>query len=358
MGSEVWWADGGAKARDEAVNVDISHIEGKGEREVVRRAVGPEAGRVLYLTAGGQAGTETVLLIHGAGVSARSWIHQLQGLAGTLRVLALDLPGHGESAPIWKPSVEGFADTAHRLLEALGTGPVWVAGHSLGGAVALALAARHPERVKGLVLISSGARLPESTAPLQRLIWQLLPTPVRKFLFLLTVQKILFAPGAPPQAVVLGMEEIQGCRRETLMTDTMVARAMRLEETARSLRVPTLILCGSLDRLTPPGLSEQLEALIPGAQLDIIEGAGHMLPLERPDQLNQKVVNFVACGAPSTRQLPIARGRRRLRSIVRYLLEGPARRSGARCEIGTGRSGTEVPTETRWRPRPSERGSR
>jgi pimeloyl-ACP methyl ester carboxylesterase len=304
------------------VNVDVSHIEGNGDWEVVRRAVGSEAGRVSYLTAGGPAGTETVLLIHGAGVSARSWIHQLQGLAGTLRVLALDLPGHGESAPIWKPSVEGFADTAHRLLEALGTGAVWVAGHSLGGAVALALAARHPERVKGLVLISSCARLPESATPLQRLlIWQLLPAPVRKFLFLLTVQKILLAPGAPPRAVVLGMQEIQGCRRETLTTDTMVARAMRLEETARSLRVPTLILCGSLDRLTPPGLSKQLEALIPGAQLDIIEGAGHMLPLERPDQLNQKVVNFVACGAPRTRPLPITRGRRRLRSIVRYLLD-------------------------------------
>ena len=78
-----------------------------------------------YLSAGGPAGTETVLLIHGVGVSARSWIHQLQGLAGTLRVPALDLPGHGESAPIRKPSVEGF------ILDALGTGAVWVAGHSL-----------------------------------------------------------------------------------------------------------------------------------------------------------------------------------------------------------------------------------
>ncbi len=174
--------------RDEAVNVAVSD-------DVVRRAIGPEAGRVSYLTAGSQVGRETVLLIHGAGVSARSWMPQLQGLAGTLGVLALDLPGHGDSAPIWKPSVEGYAETAHRLLEVLGTGPVWVAGHSLGGAVALVLAARHPERVKGLVLISSCARLPESTTPLQRLIWHLLPTPVRKFLFLLTVQKILFAPG-------------------------------------------------------------------------------------------------------------------------------------------------------------------
>ncbi len=71
----------------------------------------------------------------------------------------------------------------------------------------------------------------------------------------------LFAPGAPPQAVALGMEQLHACRREALMMDAMVAQAMRLEETARSLRVPTL----SLDRVTPPALSERLAALIPGA---------------------------------------------------------------------------------------------
>jgi pimeloyl-ACP methyl ester carboxylesterase len=305
---EGWTADGW----DEAVNVAVSD-------DVVRRAIGPEAGRVSYLTAGTQLGRETVLLIHGAGVSARSWMPQLQGLAGTLGVLALDLPGHGDSAPIWKPSVEGYAETAYRLLAVLGTGPVWVAGHSLGGAVALALAARHPDRVKGLVLISSCTRLPETTTPLQRLIWHLLPTPVRTFLFLLTVRKVLFAPGAPPQAVALGMEELHACRRETLITDAMVAQAMRLEETARSLRAPTLILCGSLDRFTPPELSAQLARLIPGAQLDIIERAGHMLPLEKPDELNRKILDFVASGLPTGRP-PVPRGRSSVRPMLRGIL--------------------------------------
>ena len=83
---------------------------------MVRGTVGPEGARLSYLAAEDGAGGETILLIHGAGVSARSWIHQLEGLAGTLRVLALDLPGRGDSAPIPEPSVEGYAESAHRLL--------------------------------------------------------------------------------------------------------------------------------------------------------------------------------------------------------------------------------------------------
>jgi 3-oxoadipate enol-lactonase len=329
--------------------VSASDVVEHGDRDVVRRTIGPEAGRVSYLTAGSHAGREIVLLIHGAGVSARSWMSQLQGFAGTLGVLALDLPGHGDSAPIWKPSVEGYAETARRLLEVLRTGPVWVVGHSLGGAVALALAARHPERVKGLVLISSCARLPESTTPLQRLIWHLSPTPVRNFLFLLTVRKVLFAPGAPPQAVALGMEELHACRLETLMTDAMIAQAMRLEETARRLRVPTLILCGSLDRLTPPALSAQLAGLIPGAQLNIIEQAGHMLPFERPDELNRRILDFVASGQPTGRP-PFPRGRSGVRPMLRGLLAKARVAFRSRPKVGTvEREGTDTGTRRETR---------
>ncbi len=292
-----------------------------GDREIVRGAVGPESSRISYLTAGSGAGAETILLIHGAGVSARSWIQQLQGLSGTLRVLALDLPGHGESAPIQQPRVEGYADTARRLLEALNVGPVWVAGHSLGGAVAQALAARHPRWVKGLVLVSTCAKLPETDGPLQRITWLLLPSPVRKFLFFLTVKKVLFAPGSPRQAIVLGMEEIQSCRRETLMIDVAMARAMDLEETTRTVGVPTLIVCGSLDRLTAPELSRRLKELIPESRLDIIEGAGHMLPLETPEALNKKILHFVSAGEATDLHQAVTLDQRAVRSILRRLLE-------------------------------------
>jgi len=75
---------------------------------------------------------------------------------------------------------------------------------------------------------------------------------------------------------------------------------MNMAETAARLDVPTLILCGSRDKLTPPALSERLCGLIPRSRLRIIEGAGHMLPLECPDRVNQEILEFAgALGAPS-----------------------------------------------------------
>jgi pimeloyl-ACP methyl ester carboxylesterase len=78
-------------------------------------------------------------------MSARSWTNQLRGLAPAFAAVAIDLPGHAEPDPASEATVESYADAAAGLLDALGTGPVTVAGHSLGGAVAMALAARHPE---------------------------------------------------------------------------------------------------------------------------------------------------------------------------------------------------------------------
>src|SRR3989454_5482731 len=104
---------------------------------ILRRYVELDGRRISCLTAGDPASGTPLLLIHGSGVSAGYWVNQLLGLRDAFRVMAIDLPGHGKSDPIPNASVETYADTVAKFLTAVIPRPVMVAGHSLGGAVAM-----------------------------------------------------------------------------------------------------------------------------------------------------------------------------------------------------------------------------
>ena len=114
---------------------------------IIRRSLEVAGRRVSYLTiddvtnsntdsVGGVTARDTLLLIHGAGVSARTWVNQLRGLAGVVRPIAIDLPGRRESDAA-DPTLATYADTAYETLRRLHSGPAFVAGHSLGGAGAI-----------------------------------------------------------------------------------------------------------------------------------------------------------------------------------------------------------------------------
>ena len=263
-------------------------------------------------------------------MTARSWVRQLQELGGALRMVALDLPGHGESDPAPAASVEAHAAAVADFLSALERGPSVVIGHSLGGSIAIALAARRPDLVRGLVLIASCVKLPLVDSVGERLV-AYLPGPLRRLLFFSMVKKVLFAPEAPADAVTITMQELRACRPETILNDVRVARAMDLTEQAGGLDVPTLVLAGSRDRLTTPALAERLSALIRGSRLRIVDGAGHMVPLEAPQSVNREIVAFVESLDAPPRPANAADGRKRplLRHVLDRLARIARRRSGS-----------------------------
>lgn len=225
-------------------------------------------------------------------MSARSWVNQLQRLPRALRIIALDLPGHGASDSRQVSSVEEYAAAVADFLIALDSGPVVVVGHSLGGSIAIALAARHQALVRGLVLIASCVKLPLVDSVGERLV-AYLPGPLRRLFFFSMAKKVLFAPGARADAIAVTMQELRSCKLETLAADVRAARAMDLTEQAAALDVPTLVLTGSRDRLTTPALAQRVSALIRRSRLRIVDGGGHMLPLEAPELVNHEIVTFV-----------------------------------------------------------------
>jgi pimeloyl-ACP methyl ester carboxylesterase len=189
-------------------------------------------------------------------------------------------------------SVEEYGGVVANFVDALGLGSVIAVGHSLGGAIAMALASQRSGRVRGLVLLASCAKLPAVDGWGERFL-AYLPGPVRQLCFFAMAKKLLFAPSASGDAVAIGMRELRACRPETILNDVHAAKAMDLTGPATRLDVPTLILVGSQDRLTSPALAQHLNQLIPGSLLRIREGAGHMLLLEVPEWVNREVLDFV-----------------------------------------------------------------
>jgi 3-oxoadipate enol-lactonase len=263
---------------------------------IVRRRLEVTGRRVSYLTIDGPGTGDILLFIHGAGVSARTWVNQLRNLSRVGTPVAIDLPGRHESDPVPEPTLEAYAESVYALLEILGDRPAFVVGHSLGGAVAQVLTLRHPERVIGLILMSTCAKVPPGDGT-QRLLG-LVPVPFRRIVFLSAVRKVLLGPSASADAIGLTLDEVGGCPTRTIQHDTAIGRAMDMRAVARALRVPTLILCGARDRLTAPELSLELSTLITDSRLQIVPSAGHMLPLEAPDVVNAAIAEFVAGAGP------------------------------------------------------------
>ena len=228
-----------------------------------------------------------LVLVHGAGGSADLWQPQLDGLADVARVVAPDLPGHGHARGRGKPSIAAYAEWLALLLGTLRGGRAVVVGHSMGGAVAQALALAQPGRLAGLVLIGTGAKL----RVLPRLVDLLRDRP-REGQSL--IRDLSFAPGTPRECgEVVDRVFREGAPLVTL-GDYLACDRFDVRADLERIRLPTLVVAGAEDRLTPPKYGRFLADAIPGARLVEIPGAGHFPRLEQPRAVNAAIREFLA----------------------------------------------------------------
>jgi pimeloyl-ACP methyl ester carboxylesterase len=231
-------------------------------------------------------GQDALVFVHGAGGSHLHWPPQLRRLAGA-NTYALDLPGHGQSEGQGRTSISAYADFVAAFLETLGLEKATLVGHSMGGATALDFALRYPERLAKLVLVGSGARLRVAPAILDG-IRQDFEAAVR------LICDYAFALDAPEQLKCAGHRQMKQTDPDVLYGDFTACDAFDVMDRLGEIRCPTLAICGTADRLTFPKYSIYLRDNIPGAQLVLIEGAGHMVMLERPKAVSQAIADFMA----------------------------------------------------------------
>jgi pimeloyl-ACP methyl ester carboxylesterase len=226
-----------------------------------------------------------LLLIHGAGGYHRFWPSQLRRLNG-VTVYTPDLPGRGRSTGPGRQTVAQYTADMLRLLDALNIQQAILAGHSMGGAIAQQLALDAPERVAGLVLISTGARL--------RVTPQILDNVLDNFDTVVeTVINFAYGPTADDDLKQTGKRELHEVKPEVVLGDYTACDGFDVISRLGEIAAPALVVGGSADRMTPAKYSQYLADNLPDAGLHIVENAGHMLPVEFPDRVADIVLGWL-----------------------------------------------------------------
>ena len=248
-------------------------------------------GRIGVLEQGGGSAIP-ILFLHGVGSDKSVWAPQLAHFGASRRAVAFDYPGFGESDPAAAATTrDDFAAAILGAMDTLGIDRAHVCGLSLGGVIAIAMFAAAPTRCVSLTLADSFAVHPDGRAIYER------STSASRTLTMkqLAEQRTpaILAAGASQEVrdeVCRTMARIDpdafriGCEAVWL--------ADQRDRVAR-IAVPTLVLVGDQDTITPPKLSEELAHAIPGARLQILAGAGHLTNIEKPDEFNADVETFI-----------------------------------------------------------------
>lgn len=240
-----------------------------------------------------------VVLLHAFPLARAMWRPQVEALQSDYRVITPDLHGFGGSPPLAAaPSVETMADDVARLLDELKvSGPVVLGGLSMGGYVALAFARRHLARLRGLVLADTKADPDdaEGRANRDRLI-AFAETNGARAVIDQMLPKLLGADTTARRPEVV--EEVRGIgSRQPVEGIVGALKGLRDRPDANpglgAIRVPTLVVVGRDDTLTPPAKSEELASRIPNARLVVIDGSGHLSNLEQPAAFNAALRSFL-----------------------------------------------------------------
>jgi len=237
-----------------------------------------------------------LLLLHAFPMDRRMWQPQGVELCEVARVVAVDLPGFGESPPLLGPQrMDAWVDRLERFIARVsGSEPVVVCGLSMGGYVAQRLAARHPGRLRALVLADTRAAADNEAERKARdraiaLVREHgVPTLVDGLL------PRLFSPQASPRIVAHARRLMDEQSPQGVM-DALATMRDRHDSSAclATIDVPTLLLVGEADELTPVATAEAMVEAIPDGRLEVIPGAGHLSNMEAAAAFNLALGSFL-----------------------------------------------------------------
>jgi len=239
---------------------------------------------------------DALVLIHGLGGDHGEWIMQVPVFAKKYRVIALDLRGHGKSDKVGEEySFPIFAKDVIGLLDKLGIDKAYFCGVSMGGGVALQIALSYPERVKGLILVDTAARVSEQTAKVLSKWVELFQKEGFDAYFDQEIKDV-FHPSfieANP-GLIKQIKEVSRHRDlQTVIKAATGLRAFNFVDQLSKISVPTLIVHGEDDRVVPVEEARLLHEKIPNSKLVVFSECGHGTIVEKAQEFNKVVMEFL-----------------------------------------------------------------
>lgn len=249
----------------------------------------------LFYVQEGQ-GKETVVFSHGLLWSHKMFREQIDFLKKNYTVIAYDHRGQGQSeVTAGSYTMDLLADDALALIDKLVDGPVHFAGLSMGGFVGMRLAARHPKKIKSLILLDTSANTePVENLPKYKFLngvvkWFGVTLPVAK-----SVMKIMFAQSwlensKNKSAYDTWIGELKSNKKSITKSVEAVIYRKGMEEEIRKIKCPTMVVVGDEDVATKPEKAKFIQMAIPNAVLHMVPGAGHSSSIEKPDEINRLI---------------------------------------------------------------------
>jgi pimeloyl-ACP methyl ester carboxylesterase len=228
-------------------------------------------------------GRKTLVFIPGSGSDHTAWVYQCSQLKDDFNICAMELPGHGSSGGKGEQDVGAYVEWVKETLSAFGIVKPILIGHSLGAAIALSFAIKYGELLTGIAPFGGGVKMPVNPLILEGIRKDLAGT------MAMTAKFALAKKNRERLAPILAKRNPDP---DVLYGDFLACDRLDISETVKGIKVPTLIICGSEDKMTPPSLSESVRELIPGAQLAIIPESGHMIMMEDPEAFNRALKAF------------------------------------------------------------------
>ena len=228
----------------------------------------------------------TIVFIHGAGGSGYFWQAQINALADRVNTIAIDLPGHGRSDGSGKDNIADYAEAVKVFIEEINVPTPIPCGLSMGGAIVQQLLMDCVGRFPAGILISTGAKL--KVAPV---IYEAIEKDFGQFVSM--IGKFAASSKTDPKLVQPFKEEISDCRPEIVSADFRACDSFDSMDKLSSIETSVLIITSEDDKLTPPKYGEFLAEKIQKAQRAHIMDAGHIVPLEKPADLNKAIIEFL-----------------------------------------------------------------